>query len=243
MIKNIDKITERKRRVRQRAALEDPSARYCHIVGCKNPPTAKVGKGLNRRYCRKHEDHFERHGSYTKRSYTATEINPYRHAALQWIKQNEDKPFVTGAIMKVRRLYSHTGPYVEAFRLRGLKPKERANAAWARLRKKEVDPRVPLSIWLAVELITLDDLQPENKSEYKRVQAAKIIHRQASGTHKRWDQIDASGKPWVQELHKYPVSRGLVLRHIGKQIENAGELVLEHHWDALRAYLKSYTNV
>lgn len=237
-IKDYDKIRERKQDVRRRVTSTESDYSYCHEIGCKNPPTARAGKGLNRLYCRKHEDFFERHGSYFKGSYTAAQINPYRCAALKWIKQNEDKLFVSTAILKVTGLYRNAGPHVEAFRLRGLNPEERAKAAWARLRGKGVDPRVPLSIWLAVEMITLEDPQGINKSEFKWVQAAKIIHRQASGSHKKWEHDRSDGTVWVEELHKYPKSRGLVLRHIGRQLEKAAELVVDKHLGNIRESAK-----
>jgi len=38
---------------------------------------------------------------------------------------------------------------------------------------------------LAIELIVLDDPQAERKQHFNLVQAAKLIHRVASGSHKR----------------------------------------------------------
>jgi hypothetical protein len=233
-IKDTNKIRMRKQDVVRRVTTSDSDYSYCHVIGCKNPPTARTGKGLNRLYCRKHEDHFERHGSYVKASYKASEVNPYRRIALKWIKAHENDPYVAKAILKIESLYNNAGLYVEAFRLQGLKPETRAKAAWARLREKGVDSRIPLSIWLAIEMVTRSDPQGENKDEYKRVQAAKVIHRQASGTHKRWEHVRSSdGKVWVEELHKYPKSRGLVLWHIGKQLEKAAELVVDRHMDSI----------
>jgi hypothetical protein len=47
---------------------------------------------------------------------------------------------------------------------------------------------VSVAAWLAIELAIADDAQPVNAVEYKRVQAAKLVHRMASGTHEQWDQ-------------------------------------------------------
>jgi hypothetical protein len=129
----------------------------------------------------------------------------------------------------VQALYEKAGPLVEAYSLRGLKPEERARAAWARLRKAEIDPRLPLAAWIAIEMITRDDRQGVTTNEYKRVQAAKIVHRIVSGSHKRWETARSDGKVTVTELHKFPMSRGWVLRHIGQQIERATELVVDKH--------------
>ncbi len=115
---------------------------------------------------------------------------------------------------------------MEAFRLRGLSPKERAQAAWARLREAKVGPRRPLEAWLAVELIIEADSQADRKVEFKRVQAAKLVHRLASGAHKTWERQRPDGRIVVQELHKFPHSRGQVLRHLGGQVEGAAFLLV-----------------
>ena len=229
---------KRKRRadVLKRVKTPSPSYSRCRIIGCPNPTTAGTSKGLNRLYCRQHEDHFERHGSYVKKSYPAAQVNPYRRAAYDWLTLNREKTLVALALKAIERLYQKAGPRVEAFRLAGRSPEERARAAWARLRDAEIDPRIPLSAWLAVEMVLLDDPQAERKAEFKRVQAAKIIHRLASGTHKRWEREQSDGKVVVEELHKYPASRGQVLRHIGTQMEKAAELVVDHHLDEMRRY-------
>ncbi len=131
---------------------------------------------------------------------------------------------VRNAVGRVRTLYEAAGPHVEAFRLRGLSPEERARAAWARLRKAKIDPQKVVVAWLTIELAIAGDPQPDSKREFKRVQAAKLIHRLASGTHKRWE----NGPGGAQELHVYPRSRGRVLRHIGKDIDGATALLVTH---------------
>lgn len=195
----------------------------CRVVGCSRPARAGTEDGLDTRFCRSHADHYARHGSPYKRSYTGKEIAPYRKAALAWLEEHRDDERVQNAIGRVRTLYDMAGPHVEAFRLRGLSPEARAKAAWARLRKAKVEPSRVVAAWLAVEMILRDDPQAEQKVEFKRVQAAKLVHRMASGTHKRW--TEGAG---VTELHVYPRSRGRVLRHIGEDLERASELVFQH---------------
>lgn len=216
---------------------------YCRVMGCSKPARAGTSDGLDQRFCRAHAEHYQRHGSPYKGSYTAKQLNPHRQAALLWLLDNENLPWVENAIQRVKGLYQQTGPHVEAFRLRGLKPKERAKAAIARLRKKEVDPRVVIAAWLAVEMLVLDDPQADSKMEYKRVQAAKIVHRMASGSHKRWErEVQPRGNPGqsprivVEEMHVYPRSRGRVLRHLGEMLESAVELVVDHHLEEVRAF-------
>ncbi|SIO31943.1 hypothetical protein SAMN05443247_03918 [Bradyrhizobium erythrophlei] len=132
-------------------------------------------------------------------------------------------------------LYANAGPHEEAFRLRGLPPRERATKAWARLRKHGVDPLLVVSVWLAVEMIVRDDIQGVDTVEFRRVQAAKIVHRLASGTHKRW----AQGVGGANELHVYPASRGKVLRYIGKDVQGAAELLYENAKNVLRVTVTS----
>jgi hypothetical protein len=211
--------------------------KMCRVVGCKSPARAGTQDGLDTRFCRSHADHYARHGSPYKRSYSATEINPYRRAAVEWLLVNKADRWVANAIQRVTTLYANAGPHEEAFRLRGLAPRERATKAWARLRKHDIDPLLVVSVWLAVEMIVRDDVQGVDTVEFKRVQAAKIVHRLASGTHKRWPQGVASAK----ELHVYPASRGNVLRYIGKDVQGAVELLYENAKSLLRAPVTNAT--
>lgn len=215
--------TARKMEVKRRA--EEPSHMFkmCRVVGCKKTARAGTGDGLDTRFCRSHADHYARHGSPYRASFKAIEINPYRRAAVEWLIANASDRLVANALQRVRGLYEQAGLHVETFRLRGMLPKERANAAWARLRHHKVDPLTVLAAWLAVEAKTVADPQAETKVEFRRVQAAKIVHRLASGSHKSWPQ--GAGK--VTELHVYPASRGNVLRHLGEDLERAAELVAE----------------
>ncbi|MGY3328911.1 hypothetical protein ACVILI_001928 [Mesorhizobium sp. USDA 4775] len=214
---------ERKAEVKSRA--NEPSAMFtrCRVVGCSRPARAGTGDGLDTRFCRPHADHYSRHGSPYRPSYKAQEINPYRAAALAWLEANQSDTYVTNAVDRIATLLRTAGPHVEAFRLRGLSPQGRAKAAWARLRKAGVDPCRVVAAWLAVEMIIRDDPQAERKAEFKQVQAAKLVHRMASGTHKRWGE-----GPAATELHVYPRPRGRVLRHMGEALENACELLVEH---------------
>lgn len=220
---NWTKKRERKSEVKARAA--DPSHMFtrCRVLGCGKPARAGTTDGLDTRFCRSHSDHLARHGSAYKPSYTAKEITPYRKAAHVWLEANADNVWVTNAIERVETLYRAAGPHVEAFRLRGLSPDDRTRAAWARLRKAKVDPRRVVAAALAVEMVIRDDPQAETKAEFKRVQTAKLVHKMSSGTHKQWGSgIGAT------ELHAYPRSRGRVLRHIGRDVELACELLIQH---------------
>lgn len=234
----------RKQDVKSRASNPNSMHKYCRVVGCTAPARAGTEDGLDYRFCRRHYEYHQRHGSPYKGSYAAPQIDPYRKAALSWLTKNEDDIWARNAVECVNGLYQGAGPVVEAFRLRGLSPRERAWAAWARLRKAEVDPLRPVAAWLAVELAIANDPQPVQTNEFKRVQAAKLVHRMASGSHKRWAQTVTSSnlgllKKRMVELHVYPRSRGRVLRHIGEDLERCVELLVEHHLQTIREALSS----
>ncbi len=232
----------RKQEVKARAAEPNHMFGYCRVMGCGKPARAGTDDGLDTRFCRSHAEHYQRHGSPFKQSYTGKELAPYRRAALKWLNANAELFWVKNAIDRVRGLYQSAGPYIEAFRLRGLSPQDRAKAHWARMRKAEIDPAQVVAAWLAVEMIIADDPQPVTTPEFRRVQAAKLVHRMASGTHKRWEREvpdpNWSGlrtKTVVEEKHWYPRSRGRVLRHIGEDIEQAVELLAQHHLVEIKA--------
>jgi hypothetical protein len=79
--------------------------KYCRVIGCSKPTTSGAGKGLNSKFCRKHEDHYERHGSPYKRSYTAAQLAPHRKAALAWLVAHEEDAAVRFAVNAVVDLY------------------------------------------------------------------------------------------------------------------------------------------
>lgn len=209
------KAKQRRDDVRARAGKPDHMYSYCRVMHCGKPARAGTGDGLDMVFCRSHADHYSRHGSPYKSSYTAQQLGPHRRAARTWLVANRDDPKVRLAVLGVQGLYQRAGPHVEAFRLQGFAPRERAMAAWARLRKAGVDPLRVLEAWMAVEATVAADPQPDNDPEFRRVQAAKLIHRLASGTHKSWPKPGGG----TQELHVYPRSRGRVLRYMGSDIE------------------------
>lgn len=232
----------RRSEVKIRASTPNPEASYCRVIDCGRPVRAATGDGLDMRYCRSHWDHYQRHGDAIYRTFAASVINPYRRAAYEWLKENTDDLHVENAIERVRGLYQRAGRREEAFRLRGKKPKERARIAWARLRDAEIEPLLLLAAWLAVEMLIKEDARAVTKREYKRVQAAKIVHRMASGTHKRWVR-ERQSPLWptmtveeIQELHWYPKSRGRLLRYIGEDIEGAAELVAAAHIETIQSF-------
>jgi hypothetical protein len=226
-----DPLRRRRRaeEVKARAGQTDADYQSCRIFGCGRSTRAASGGGLNRLYCRNHEDHFQRHGSYTKGTYTKAQLAPARKVVRQWLEQNRDLPLVKAAIEGARALLDTAGLAEPAFRLRGRSPQERARIAWARLRAAGVAPVKLVEAWLTVELTIAKDPQPDRHEEFKRVQAAKLVHRLASGTHKKWEHVAPDGFKVVTEMHRYPASRGRVLRHMGADLQQLADVLSAHH--------------
>lgn len=109
--------------------------------------TAAIGgprrylKGLSRLHCRRYVDHYRRHGSYVRDSYTAAELRPYRVKVTVWIADHREHSTAKDALYAIWKLRHSADPQVEAFRFAGKPPAERANAACAALRERGVDLR------------------------------------------------------------------------------------------------------
>src|SRR5437899_985611 len=99
----------RRKDVTDRAAFKDLMYERCRIIGCRGTTTAAAGKGLDRLYCRRHADHFERHGSYLNPSYTAKQLAPYRKSAASWLRTQIEDRAVQLAIHAVQRHYIGAG--------------------------------------------------------------------------------------------------------------------------------------
>lgn len=224
-------MQKRRSDIKSRISNSPPAFAQCAVLNCGRPTMGKERSGLNRSYCRAHVEHFRRHGSYSKPSYKAAVLAPNRARALAWLYGNVDHPDVREAVDRVRALYWRGQPE-EAFRLTGKLPERRALICWARLRVHGIDPLQALAAWLGVSLCHRGDPQPERKIEFRWVQAAKVLHRMSGGSHKRWQQTDGTGHASITELHRYPASRGRVLRHLGEQLAHAAK-PLEGHLRAV----------
>jgi hypothetical protein len=209
---------KRREDIRTRIAKVEGAFAHCAVLDCDQPTMAKAGRGLNKNYCRRHVEHFRRHGSYSKPSYTAGELLPHRRSAQTWLEAHRELPEVVEAVERVRALYWRAGPPEEMFRLTGKTPAQRAKVTWARLREQQIAPLQLLSIWLAVSARHAEDPQPEWRIEYRWVQAGKVLHRMSGGSHKRWARETAAGATEVTELHRYAPSRGTVLRQVGRML-------------------------
>ncbi|WP_207910648.1 hypothetical protein [Rhizobium sp. BK376] len=165
--------------------------------------------------------HKARHGSHWHGTYKASELLPYVHSAEEWLKASRHHPIYQAAYWELEHMIAGAGRPEPAMNLRGQSAEYRARTAFARVRAAEVPTRRLVVIYLAVAALIEDDWKSHNVREFRIVQAAKAVHRLASGTHRKWE---TEGLRPV-ELHVYPRSSGHVLRKMGEVLEKAcGEL-------------------
>ena len=84
----------------------------------------------------------------------------YRQQANQWLSEHGHVAVVQRAKAGVEVLLRPAGPPMEAFRLAGKNPTERAKSLWASLRARETNSIDVLAVWLAVDARIADDPQP-----------------------------------------------------------------------------------
>ncbi|MDR6904210.1 hypothetical protein [Rhizobium miluonense] len=165
--------------------------------------------------------HKARHGSHWHGTYKASELLPYVRSADEWLKANRQNPIYQAAYWELEHMMAGAGRPEPAMNLRGQSAAYRARMAFARVRAADVPTRRLVIIYLAVAALIEDDWKSHNVREFRIVQAAKAVHRLASGTHRKWE---TEGLRSV-ELHVYPRSSGHVLRKMGEALEKAcGEL-------------------
>lgn len=184
------------------------------------------GVGLARFHCRYHVQHKSRHGSHWHATYKASELLPYVKSAERWIKEHQEDSTYRGTYWELEHFMAGVGRVDPAMNLRGQSARYRARVAFARLRAAEIPTRRLVAIYLGVSALIEDDWKSHNVREFRIVQAAKAVHRLASGTHRKWDFWDPlTGGTRLYQIHAYPRSSGLVLREIGEALEKAcGEL-------------------
>jgi hypothetical protein len=217
------KRTQRSAFALKAATPNDDALPLCPIPGCGRPPQARAGRGLSRFLCRYHVQHKNRHGSLWKGTYSAPELKPYRQAAESYLKAHADAPEIVAALSALHDLQYWAGPVQRMVDVLTMKPKDKARAFFARLRANEVPPSRLLAIHLAVTAAVAEDpVGPGGEpDEYRLVQIAKAAHRTASGG-------DSGGV-----YYRYARSTGLVLRHIGRALEEACAPVAAAHLAAI----------
>jgi hypothetical protein len=220
-----------------RATTADADAYRCPIPGCGRPSQALAGRGLSLYHCRYHIQFKNRHGSLWKSSYRAAELRPYRRAAERYLKANAGEFWIAAALQALRRLMDGAGPVERVSDvLHFLTPPQKARAALARLRRREIPPERMLAIHLAVTgAVAEDPIGPGGPpNEYRLTQIAKAVHRLASG-------YDGFYGP--RSAHeRYPRSSGLALRHLGRLIDQCCEHVAREHLNAILTLKAAYAD-
>ncbi|MBB3655716.1 hypothetical protein FHX15_000929 [Rhizobium sp. BK650] len=210
------------RRSNAALSLENAEKRGCAVPGCNRVTMQSQGAGLARYHCRYHVQHKSRHGSHWHTTYKASELRPYVQSAERWIMEHREDTTYRGTYWELEHFMAGVGRVDPAMNLRGQSAEYRARIAFARLRAAEIPARRLIAIYLGVAALIEDDFGSHRTREFRIVQAAKAIHRLASGTHRRWDTWDPrTGGTRKAELHAYPRSSGHVLRKIGETLEKA----------------------
>lgn len=201
----------------------------CAIPDCGRLTEAAGGNGLALFHCRYHVQFKARHGSHWHGTYRAIEIHPYVLSAVEWLRESREMGAVRAARWEIEHRLNITGRVDPAMNLRGRSAESRANIAFARLREAGVEAERILAIYLGVSALIEDDWLSHNVREFRIVQAAKAMHRLASGTHRKWDiWIPRTGGTVPYEMHVYPRSSGIVLRKMGALVEKAcGDLTAQ----------------
>jgi hypothetical protein len=178
-----------------------------------------AGVGLAEFHCRYHVQFKARHGSHWHPTYKAADLKPYLAVASDWIDRHRSVLSVSYALKGLQGLLDAAGRAEPAQDIKRLSAAHRAGVAFARLREAGVTPERMLAIHMAVAALIEDDYGSHRVTEFRLVQTAKAIHRLASGTHRRWDFPMDDGTTRPIAFHAYPRSSGIVLRVIGKEID------------------------
>lgn len=228
---SLKRLDEFERRLVQ---TRDDRRKRCWVLDCPRPPGNASPKGLGR-FCRKHLEHYRRHGDPLKPSYRAPRLKEYRQVAAAWIGQTAGDPYVQNALQRIAGLKTRAGPAIPPRRLRGVPAKEKARAVWARLRDRNVANETILAAILGVAMCYEHDPQ-KGKVEYRRVQIAKVLSRMGGGEVKRWATHSADPRlPKERVLRWFPASEGQVLRELGRMAEEAAEFLIHDRMDDLLA--------
>lgn len=204
-------------RMERRIAALDPTqvAGRCPLWRCGRPTAAKAGHGLSDHHCRYHLQYRNRHGSLWKGTYTKTDLKPYRAAVISYLRASAHHGEVEGALRALDLLMLASGQPRHPADAHTMRPETKARSALARMREAEIPAMKLLVNHLAITAAVREDpIGPGGEpDEYRLVQIAKACIRLASGHH--YERSDGS------KISTYPRSSGLVLRILGKMIDEA----------------------
>jgi hypothetical protein len=214
--------------LQERTAMRaDGALRGCPIIGCGRLPQARAGRGVSFAYCRYHVQLHNRHGCHWKKTYSASDLEPYRKAARRFVRAHPYDSWIVHALFALSEIMRNAGPVERMVDTYALPPNAKARAALARMRRREVPPETLLVNYLAVCCaIEEDPVRPGSEAEnYRRVQAAKACARTAATT--------STDLP--PRNRRYARSSGRFLVHLGRMLEEACEFVQGYHLPAILA--------
>lgn len=200
----------------------DMSGQICPVPGCGRPTQASAGSGLSATHCRYHVQYKNRHGSFWKGTYAASELSPYRAAAARLIRAPEHRLCVGIALANLETLLQMSGALERVIDTFHLSPERKSRAALARMRETGVAPAKLLINTIAVAAaVSNDPIGPGGpEGDYRMIQIAKACRRLASGSHVVYGPRS--------RYDRYPRSAGQFLRVLGQAIERACEPALAH---------------
>jgi hypothetical protein len=114
-------------------------------------------------------------------------------------------------------------------------PEYKARVAFARMRETSIVAERLLAIHIATAACIEDDAFAHRTTEYRIVQTAKALHRLASGSHYQYEWPTADGRIVPIAVHNYPRSSGMVLRVIGKAVDEACGSIAEAALEPVRS--------
>jgi hypothetical protein len=177
----------------------------CSTPFCGRPTMAAAGQGLAQFHCKRCIQHKARHGSTWAGTLSAKTLTPYARVAAKWVEAHKADSGVAYALLGLRGLLDSSGSVEPAMDIKRRSSRAKARIAFARLREGGIQPERMLAVQIGVAACIEDDGYAPKDGEYLRVQAAKALHRLASGTHREWG-------------HVYPRSSGGVLRVMGREV-------------------------
>jgi hypothetical protein len=194
-----------------------------------------AGIGHAEMHCRYHVQFKARHGSHWHPTYKAADLKPYLTVASDWIEERREELSVSFVLQALRGLLEAAGRPEPAQDIKRQPAAFKARVAFARLREAGVQPERVLAIHMAVAALIEDDRGSHRVEEFRLVQTAKAVHRKASGNHGRYEWPMADGTTRLVQTHNYPRSSGIVLRVIGKEIDEICGGVSEAALDEVRS--------
>jgi hypothetical protein len=210
--------------IRTIASESNPNARHkhCTVFACGKPTQAFAGTGLSQTYCTAHVRHLARHGTAHRGSYRAAELKPYLWAAERWLKDNASNSLVRRVEVAIEAMLDGAGtPEIATRMIRADAPRKAKNAL-ARMRVRGVKPQRLMIIVLATHAILKDDQSFSHRgSEFRHVQIARQAHRLAARFVPKGQEAKVKdGLKWG--FKNFPHSAGLVLRELGKTLDEIG---------------------